>query len=143
MTALSADKLRETQGTPQRGYGPAGVDIFYVGAMLCFDATGYLVPAADTVNLNFAGICSGYVDNSAGSAGDVDVEFEHGMVEKVAFSGSVTLAMGGESVTVADDATVELAGVSTNDVEVGTIERWEAGFVWVACRRGYAATPAA
>ena len=144
MAALTADKRREYQGTASEGHGPAGVDIFYVGALLCWNTSGNLVPAADTANFNFAGICTKYVDNSGGSAGDVDVEYAHGdIVEKIAYSGSVTAAMAGESVTVVDDQTVGLAGDTTNDVEVGTIERHETGYVWVALRRGYAATPAA
>lgn len=143
MAALTADKLREYQDEPQKGYGPAAVDVFYEGALLCWNASGNLAPAADTANFNFAGICTKYVDNSGGSAGDVQVEFEHGHVEKIAYSGSVTAAMAGESVTVVDDQTVGLAGDTTNDVEVGTIERHESGFVWVAIRRGYAATVAA
>lgn len=143
--ALSADKLREYEGTPTKSYGPAAASSgpYYVGALLCYDAAGRLVPAADTANYVFAGICTKYKDNSSGSAGDIDVEFEYGQVEKIAIgAGGVSLASNGDVVVVADDEGVSDASTETNDVEVGEVVRFETGFVWVRTRNGYAAAAA-
>jgi len=139
MAALTADKLRETQGAPQAGHGLAGVGIFYVGALL-MNISGDIVAAADTAAGNLLGVCPKYLNNT--DDGGI-VEFEHGHVERFAFSGTVTAAMLGELVFVVDNQTVGLAADVTNNVPVGTIERFETGHVWVAIRRGYTATSAA
>ena len=144
MAALTADKRRQWQGTAEENHGPAGVDVLFTGALLCFDTSGNLVAGADTANFNFAGINVKQVDNSAGSAGDLDAEFAHTQVERIAQNGNITAAMRGELVFLVDDATVGLAADVSNNIEVGTVERYESSsHVWVKVRRGYAATTAA
>ncbi len=58
---------------------PMAVDIIYKGAMVCLNAAGFAAPASDAVDYSrVAGVAFETVDNSGGSAGDLNVRLDSG-----------------------------------------------------------------
>lgn len=105
MTALAADKQVKTRKADISRY-PAGVDVFYKGAMVCIDSTGYALPAGKVSGYSeVVGLVGAQVDNSGGSAGDLDISAESGFIAYLtAVSGSQALV--GEQAFAIDDQTV-------------------------------------
>lgn len=121
MTALSGDRdTRPKDG--QIGQGPVAASTkLYGGALLCFNASGYLVKGADTAGLIFAGVCRDQKDNSSGSAGDLTAEFDRKGLHLVNMGTAITQANVGDAVCLVDDQTVDLAANTTNDIACGKI----------------------
>jgi len=118
MSALTADRDTQRRDGEQRIIPVAsGVKIF-AGSMVCYNATGYAAPAADTANFKFAGFAEEYVDNSGGSDGDVNVRVRRGVFEVVTSGAAITDI--GKPVFASDDQTVAMSGTS-NGVFVGRI----------------------
>lgn len=91
------------------------------GALVMINAAGYAVNAADTSGGIFAGVAEETVDNSGGSAGDKSIKVRRNGVYTVVFGGTATIADVNTLVYVVDNQTVDLVGVTTNDVLVGRI----------------------
>lgn len=73
MPALTADR-----NTPKKDgiiveMPVAASTKIYAGSLVCANASGYVIPAADTAGLTFLGVALNAVDNSAGSNGDKTV----------------------------------------------------------------------
>ena len=82
MVALTAARHTWSQQTIDTLRIPMAADaVIYEGGMVCVDADGYAVPAADTADYKFAGVCDAdpqqpgvtTFDNSGGSDGDMHV----------------------------------------------------------------------
>jgi len=104
--ALSADRRTEYKEGVDRVYPVAANAVIYAGAMVCLDANGYAVPAADTANYKFAGVARGAVDNTGGSNGDKDIVVRWPGVFRFKAS-SITQAMVGKIMYVVDDETFD------------------------------------
>jgi len=134
--ALSADRKNDiiAGGSSRYRWGLVGAAVLiYKGASLCWNATGYLVPAAATLGFTFAGIAQEQVDNSAGAAGAAEVKFLSGVSVKMVNSAISAIAQAhmGEPAYVEDDLTVRSAP-GASGVIAGIIERIDAdGGVWV------------
>lgn len=127
--ALSADKRRvisNASATKSATLPVAASQTIYRGALLCMDADGYVIPAADTAGLAFVGVAAEFVDNSAGSDGDKEVVCEWGQTEEVDASGLAQTQVG-KLVVVSDDATVTDAAAATNDVACGRLVKFTSG----------------
>lgn len=109
----------------------AAAVLLYAGVMAALDADGNVVPAEDDAAQHFVGIVREQVDNSAGDAGDLDVELEAEgtfLLTGADFSASDV----GKPVYVVDDATIGLADATDHQVMVGHIVEWvSATKVWV------------
>jgi len=82
------------------------------------DATGYLIPAADTSGHLPVGIASESADNSAGSSADLYVKvWKKGTFDVV--KGSAAITDVGDLMYWADDATV--AASTTNSIKAGYV----------------------
>lgn len=58
---------------------PMAVDIVYKGGMVCLNAAGFAAPASDAVDYSrVVGVAFETVDNSSGSAGDINVRLDTG-----------------------------------------------------------------
>jgi hypothetical protein len=90
----------------------------YKGALVCIDADGYLVPAADTAGLRFVGVARDSGDNSSGSDGDLEVVVVTQGSIVVARSGAAAGDVG-ESAYCSDDEAVALT--TENEVYAGLI----------------------
>ena len=90
----------------------------YAGILVAVNASGYVVPAADTAGLVVMGRSEKQVDNSAGANGDLLAQIRRGVF---LFDNSTTAALDkddiGKQCFVEDDHTV--AETSTNGVKAG------------------------
>jgi len=97
----------------------------FKGALLAIDASGYIIPIAHgTANLKFAGVAGESVDNSAGSAGDenINVLKSGSFVFKAASGYTPAIADLGKEVYANTDWEVQIATAGlTNQYKVGTI----------------------
>lgn len=84
---------------------------------------GYLVLAADTSGMQYVGLCTQDVDNSAGSDGDLTALVQPPQIDPYhefnASSAAQTWV--GQLVYFVDDNTVALAATTTNDVPAGRV----------------------
>jgi len=128
MTALAASyNVEEKDGVV--GSAPMAVDIIYRGAIVMHNAAGFLAPAATGAGSYFAGIAEEEIDNSGGSAGDVECKYKRTGVYLLTSSG-LAQADVGDKVYASDDQTI--TQTSTNNVLVGQIEKFvSATQVWV------------
>lgn len=114
----------------------AAAELIPYGAMVMINAAGYAANATDTTGCYFFGIALETVDNSAGSAGDLEILVDIGGAEvKCAHEdGSLAIANVGDAVVQELNNEVTSAGTGTNDIAVGKIvEVVDADTVWVAC----------
>lgn len=98
-----------------------GAQKVYAGTLITINTSGFAVKGADTASFLFAGVAADTVDNSAGAAGDKNIDVYAEGTFQFGFSGTAVQADVGKSVYVVDDSTVALAATTTNDVLVGKI----------------------
>ncbi len=104
MTALAA--IRDTASKDGRIFElPMAVDIIYKGAMVCLNAAGFAAPASDAVDYSrVVGVAFETVDNSGGSAGDLNVRLDSGRSFKFV-AASIDTGDVGRMMYVTDDQT--------------------------------------
>lgn len=100
------------------------------GALVAFNASGYLVPASDTAGLRVAGVADEAADNMDGQNGAASVKVSRGAF-KLGNSASKAVAQAnvGGVVYVEDDETV--AKESTKSVVAGVALELDGDGVWV------------
>jgi hypothetical protein len=105
----------------------------YKGGLVCWNATGYLAPAAATLGFKVAGLAQETVDNSGGGAGDLELKYLTGVSAKLKNSGTSAIVQAdiGKPCYVEDDETVAKAPGAAG-VVAGIIEDIDAdGGIWV------------
>ncbi|MDQ7791245.1 MAG: hypothetical protein RDV00_03845 [Clostridia bacterium] len=129
MTALTKDRNTTRKEGGQAAYPVAAGAKIFAGGMVCLNAGGYAVPAANTAGLKFVGVSRQYVDNAGGADGAQTVlVWKNGVFDFEA--AGMTAAAVGKPVFVSDDQTVALSG--SNAVGCGIITEVEAATkVWV------------
>jgi len=100
-------------------------DVYYKGALVNFDANGYIKVAADVAGEVFAGVVKKQV--VVGSGETKDIEIEQGII-RVAHSGAAQTDVGAFFYASADDT---LADTGTNVGPAGKCVDWESGYVWI------------
>jgi len=122
MTTLAKDAPRSWEiGLEEYNDLPVvASDIIYEGAAVGENGSGYSRPlvAGD----RFQGFCTEKADNSAGSAGAIDVRMKSKGRIKVAVTGVTGVADEGKKVYASDDDTFTLT--ATSNSEIGSIFRW-------------------
>lgn len=114
----------------------AATEIFG-GHMICANAAGFAVPGAATAGFTVLGVCDGYVDNSAGTAGDTVVLVRRRKAWNFANLGSdaVTQAQVGQTCYLADSQTVaKTSNAGENNPArpvAGVVQGVDADGVWV------------
>ena len=112
-TTRNAQNLGET-----REY-PAAVDICYAGGLAMINAAGFAQPAtAEAGNAGCVGVFLKTVDNSGGSAGDLDVEVEEG--DFLFDAASIVQGNLGEVMYASDDQTFDETQ-GANEPQVGQL----------------------
>ena len=119
MAALTADRPTQSKLGDLMIY-PVGVDVIYKGAIVMVDDAGFLVAGADSANGRCVGVADEKVDNSGGSAGDLNCRVVSGRKFRFAAT-SITQAMLGDAMFIVDDQTFDDAAGATNDVPVGRL----------------------
>ena len=119
MTALSADKKVQYRDAVTQEIPVAADEVIYLGAHVCFNTSGYAVPAAAVAGYKYAGWAQEKVDNTGGADGDKTVIVRRvGQVKTVA--SGLTQAKVGDAMYVVDDQTVQPlpAGTAVADEEL-------------------------
>lgn len=83
----------------------AATTTVYAGALVNFNATGYIVPSADDATHTFAGKADAQADNQSGADGDIQVEGHREGVFEFNASG-MTIADVNQDAYIVDDNTV-------------------------------------
>lgn len=127
--------LAAARVTPRRKHNevpvPMAADaVVHQGGLVCFSATGYGVPGADTAGLVLAGVATESKDNTGGADGDLSVVVRRGQEFKLEASG-LDQADVGQTGYISDDETITNAAGATNDVPAGTITQVDSDGVWV------------
>jgi hypothetical protein len=93
----------------------------YKGAIVSVSATGFLIPAADTVGTLVVGIANANVDNTGGADGALSCLVQKGVAGLRGGATPPTQAHVGRSVEVADDAGINILGTG-NSISAGTLD---------------------
>jgi len=107
MTALSDNRATDSRNEGNKiGYPVAASTTIYAGSIVMIDEAGYARPAASRAGLCGAvGVAVAKVDNSSGSAGDLDVQVQSGEFK---FAGTtLSQADVGKVVYAEDDQTID------------------------------------
>ena len=139
MTALTAayDRDRkdgEVQSVPLDG----AADVFYKGAMICNDTSGYAVPGTDTTGYYFRGVAVETV-TQASSVTDGTNELRVEKTGEWEFAiATFAITDVGAVVYCIDDNTVGLTGVGSDYVAVGKVSEYVSATIARVCIDGYA-----
>ena len=120
MPALNKDRATPYREGIEVALPVAAAVKIYAGSLVCVNAAGYAVPAADTSGYRFAGVAMEQVDNSDGGK-NVRVR-RAGVFEFDAVS--ISQDMVGVAMYAADDHTFDDAAGPTNDIKVGLLVKY-------------------
>jgi len=126
MAALTSDRNTEYSLGDLLSIPVAADTRIFAGSLVCADADGYAVPAADTAGLKFMGVATAQADNRDGAEGDMSVIVRRRGRYRFAYSGSLVQAGLGAAVYAVDDQTVDAANGVSNNVLVGSVARYVA-----------------
>lgn len=139
--ALSKDRNTKTKFKERVIHGKvAAAKKIYAGALLAWNATGYLVPLTDAAGLKVAGRAEQSADNTDGDDGDLEIDVATGVFEweVTAAVTSDAQAAVGQIAYGKDDQTIGYASDTANDTPVGIIEELDAqGRFWVSTGRRF------
>lgn len=121
MSALAAKRDVRRQPGEVLSFKVEEATKIFEGALVSVNAAGYLVNATDAANDLFIGVADETIDNTAGADGALECKVRIGGVIDLAYGGTATIANLGDPVYAVDNQTVDLAGVTTNDVLVGRV----------------------
>ncbi len=123
MTGLTRDRATSYREGVEVDYPVAAGAKIYAGSLVCVNADGFAVPAADTSGYVFVRVALEQVDNSAGANGAKSIRVRReGVFEFDA--ASITQAMVGDPMYVVDDHTFDDAAGPTNDIKVGLLVKF-------------------
>ncbi len=123
MAALTQDRATPYREGIEIEFPVAASAKIYAGSLVCANAAGYAVPAADTAGFKFLGVALEKVDNSGGANGAQKVRLRRtGVFEFNA--ASITAAMLGDPMYAKDDNTFDDAAGTTNDIKVGVLVKY-------------------
>jgi hypothetical protein len=123
MSALTRDRATPYREGIEVDYPVATNTKIFAGSLVCVNATGYAVPAADTAGYQFAGVAMEQVDNSGGGDGGQSVNLRRAGVFEFD-AASITQAMVGTEMEVTDDHTFDDTAGTTNHVKVGQLVKY-------------------
>ena len=123
MAGLTRDRATSYREGVELDYPVAASTKIYAGSLVCVNADGFAVTAADTSGYVFVGVALEQVDNSAGANGAKNVRIRReGVFEFDA--ASITQAMVGDPMYAVDDHTFDDAAGPTNDIKVGLLVKY-------------------
>lgn len=128
MTAQAADRKNVTvAGSGRERVGlVAGTTKIFKGSIIAKNASGFLVPASDTLGLRVVGVAQEQIDNTAGADGALKIKYLTDVTVKMNNDGTSSVAQANlyaGPVYIKDDNTVQAS--SANGVVAGTAESIE------------------
>lgn len=137
MADLSAPADRQAKGEGRIISVPLAkeVEVFYKGALIMADSSGYAIVGADTASCKFLGIAAETVTQATEAAADgtnyLQV-FTKGDFLIVHTTGDAAVTDLGVVMCIDGDNAVDDAGTTTNDIPCGIVADFESvGYVWV------------
>ena len=121
MAGLTKDRATAYRDGIELDFPVAANGKIYAGSLVCANSTGYAVPAADTAGMKFLGVALEQVDNTGGASGASTVRLRRNGVF-LFDANSITQAMVGNAMYVADDHTV--ASTGTNSIRAGVLVKF-------------------
>ena len=133
MTALAADRNTLEKDGYRRSFPVAASTLIYAGALVMVNSSGVATKGATATGLTAVGCALARADNSAGSAGAMNVKVRRGIFNFLNSSGgdAITEANVGTVVYAVDDQTVALTSGSSTRSTVGRVYEVDADGVWV------------
>jgi len=133
MAALTSDRNTEYSLGDLLSMPVAAGSRIFAGALVCSDAAGYAVRAADSAGLIFEGVATAQADNRLGAAGDARVVVRRRGRYRLDCASLLDQSALGAQVFAVDDHTVAAAGGVQHGVAVGVIDKVEAAHeCWVS-----------
>ena len=136
MSALTSE--RDTAARPGTNISlpAAAAKKFYAGGLAARDASGNATPGATATTIRGVGRVKSTVDNSSGSAGDLNVEIEKGIFRfgNSASTDEITRADIGNDCYIVDDQTVAKTNGSSTRSIAGKVFDVDSLGVWVDLR---------
>lgn len=133
MTATAQPRNTPTQAGNRRRYAVAAAVACNAGAIAALNASGFVVPASTATGLTAVGVFAHSANNSAGSAGDIEVDVERGIFrfENSADTDEITAADIGKKCYLVDDQTVAKTHATNTRSVAGFIDSVDDVGVWV------------
>lgn len=130
--------LTKDRSTPYKegvlvAFPVAAATKIYAGSMVCVNAGGYAVPAADAASFKFVGVAQEMVDNSAGASGDLSVSVR---TEGIFLLDATSIAQASvlADMYVVDDHTFDESNPG-NGIKCGKLVKVESatlGWIWIS-----------
>ena len=133
MTALAKDRNTARRAGDQFSDPVAASTLIYEGALVCLNASGNAVPGSTATGLVPRGVAEARADNSAGSAGDIQVSTRSGFFRfgNSASADEITRAEIGDTAYIVDDQTVAKTDGTSTRSAAGKIVDVDSVGVWV------------
>lgn len=130
MAALTQDRNTPLMDAQCVWVPVKGGVVIHAGALVCVDATGFLVPGATATTLTYVGRAEEAVNATVVADGERVAPVRRGLAFKWANDGSITQAHLFQPAYVVDDQTLAATAGGTRSV-AGTIVGIEADGVWI------------
>lgn len=121
-TASITRRLKSVQNMVQSAYPIAASTKIYAGTAVGDNASGYA--RALVAGDHFFGLAGEEMDNSSGSAGDLNILCQHGMMVELDVTGAAITTVGSKVYASADNTFTTTAG--SNSL-IGYIREWISG----------------
>jgi hypothetical protein len=123
MAALTRDRATSYRDGIEVEFPVAAATKIYAGSIVCVNAAGFAVPAADTSGYRGVGVALQYVDNTSGVDGAKMVRLRRtGVFEFDAVA--LTQAMVGDTMYAVNDQTFANTAGATNHIKVGVLIKY-------------------
>lgn len=133
MTALAASRTTPEIKGHRYNLPVATAVLIYSGALVVVNSSGYAKPGVTGTSLRAVGVAEGYVDNSSGGNGDVDVLVRPGIFgfKNSAGGDEITAADIGATAYIVDDQTVAKTSDTNTRSPAGRICMIEDSLVYI------------
>lgn len=133
MTALAAARDTQRRLSNQQLNLPMSASKIFEGSLVCINSSGYATKGATSTTLKAAGVAETTVDNSAGNAGDLNIDVKRGTFKfgNSTSTDQIALADYGSQCYIVDDQTVAKTNGSTTRSVAGIVRGVDSDGVWV------------
>lgn len=133
MAALAEDRMTPMRDGFKFRYKVAAAKKIYQGALVVLNSSGYAEPGATATGKIALGRAAHFVDNTAGSNGDLFVDVEEGVFQygNSTSTDEITIAQIGSVCFIVDDQTVAKTSSSGTRSVAGYVRAVDADGVWV------------
>jgi predicted RecA/RadA family phage recombinase len=133
MSALTADRDTPKRDGQEYSFPVAASTKIYQGAIVALNSSGYATKGATATTLAAVGVAVERADNSAGSAGDINVKIRRGVFKFGNSSSTDAIANTeyGANCYIVDDQTVAKTNGSSTRSVAGIVRGVDSDGVWV------------